>query len=95
MRQIKYPVATKGYLSYYGSAASIRPSEPDVPPQKTWAMGKETTMAAIHPEDRAIGYAPTNRSTEHKLHPAVGLAVGFGFIVGVATLVHVVFNSLV
>ncbi|MCV0415088.1 MAG: hypothetical protein K5831_09420 [Brevundimonas sp.] len=52
-------------------------------------------MAVIHPEDRAIGYAPSERSTEHKLHPAIGLAVGFGFIVGVATLVHVVFNTLV
>ncbi|WP_288758948.1 hypothetical protein, partial [uncultured Brevundimonas sp.] len=61
----------------------------------TPVKGKETTMAVIHPEDRAIGYAPSERSTEHKLHPAIGLAVGFGFIVGVATLVHVVFNTLV
>ncbi len=52
-------------------------------------------MAVIHPEDRVIGYTPTKRATEHKLHPAIGLAVGFGFIIGVATLVHVVFNSLV
>ena len=52
-------------------------------------------MAVIHPQDRAIGYAPTKRSTEHKLHPAIGLAVGFGFIIVVVTLVHAVFNSLV
>ena len=43
----------------------------------TPVKGKETTMAVIHPEDRAIGYAPSERSTEHKLHPAIGLAVGF------------------
>jgi len=54
--------------------------------------GKETTMAVIHPDDRAAGLAPASRSTEHKLHPGVGLAVGFGFIIGVAALVHVVFN---
>ena len=52
-------------------------------------------MAVIHPEDRAVGYAPSRHASEHKLHPAIGLAVGFGFIIGVATLVHVVFNSLV
>ena len=47
-------------------------------------------MAVIHPQDRL---SPAERS-KAPLHPVVGLAVGFGFIVGVATLVHVVFNSL-
>lgn len=28
------------------------------------------------------------------MHPAVGLMIGFGFIIAVATLVHVVFNGL-
>ena len=47
-------------------------------------------MAVIHPQDRI---AHTHR--EHApLHPALGLAVGFGFIVAVATLVHVVFNAV-
>lgn len=53
-------------------------------------------MAVIHPDDR-IAYAQPARvqSDKGKLHPAVGLVVGFGFIVGVATFVHVVFNTLV
>ena len=47
-------------------------------------------MAVIHPQDR-IAHAPRDRAP---LHPAVGLVVGFGFIVAVATLVHVVFNAV-
>ena len=48
-------------------------------------------MAVIHPQDR-IAHTPR---THGRLHPAVGLAVGFGFIVAVATLVHVLFNAVV
>jgi hypothetical protein len=47
-------------------------------------------MAVIHPQDR-IAHAPREHAP---LHPALGLAVGFGFIVVVATLVHVVFNAV-
>lgn len=47
-------------------------------------------MAVIHPQDR-LAHAPRERAP---LHPAVGLAVGFGFIVVVATVVHVVFNAV-
>lgn len=45
-------------------------------------------MAVIHPEDRI---APM-RAEKAPLHPALGLVVGFGFIVGVATFVHVLFS---
>lgn len=47
-------------------------------------------MAVIHPQDRIAHTRPAGRP----LHPALGLMVGFGFIVGVATLVHVAFNAL-
>lgn len=47
-------------------------------------------MAVIHPQDR-IAHLERDRAP---LHPALGLLVGFGFIVGVATLVHVVFNTI-
>ncbi|MBN9465597.1 MAG: hypothetical protein LCH57_03310 [Proteobacteria bacterium] len=47
-------------------------------------------MAVIHPQDRV---AHTRRDGR-PLHPAVGLMIGFGFIIVVATLVHVVFNGL-
>ncbi|WP_292086050.1 hypothetical protein [Brevundimonas sp.] len=47
-------------------------------------------MAVIHPQDRV---AHTRRDGR-PLHPAVGLMIGFGFIIAVATLVHVVFNGL-
>jgi hypothetical protein len=46
-------------------------------------------MAVIHPEDRIARV----RGEKTPLHPAVGLLVGFGFIVGVATLVHVLFSA--
>ena len=45
-------------------------------------------MAVIHPDDRI---APM-RGEKAPLHPALGLAVGFGFFVGVATFVHVLFS---
>ena len=48
-------------------------------------------MAVIHPEDRIAHMRPERAP----LHPAVGLALGFGFIVAVATVVHVLFNVLV
>ncbi len=47
-------------------------------------------MALIHPASRAS--IPLSK---RKFHPAVCLATGFGFIVGAALLVHVVFNLLV
>ena len=47
-------------------------------------------MAVIHPQDR-IAQAPRERAP---LHPAVGLVVGFGFIVAVATRGQVVFNAV-
>ena len=51
-------------------------------------------MAVIHPQDR-IAHMTSERSTANRpLHPAVGLAVGFGFIVATATIVHVVFNAV-
>jgi hypothetical protein len=48
-------------------------------------------MAVIHPQDR-IAHAPR---AGRPAHPAVGLLLGFGFIVAVATLVHIVFNVVV
>lgn len=47
-------------------------------------------MAVIHPQDRIAH----TRHDGRPLHPALGLAVGFGFIIGIATLVHVVFNTV-
>lgn len=44
-------------------------------------------MALLHPADRV----PTS-STGRKLHPAIGLVGGFGFIIGMALAVHVVFG---
>jgi len=72
------------------SLRTDRAEEPDD------AQGKETTMAVIHPDDRIAYVQPARAQTGGgRLHPAVGLVVGFGFIIGVATLVHVVFNTLV
>ncbi len=47
-------------------------------------------MALIHLSDRV-----STHKAERKLHPALCLAGGFGFIVGGALLVHVVFNALI
>lgn len=52
-------------------------------------------MALLHPADRFT--TVSSKSTIHperKLHPSVGLIAGFGFIFGVATVVHVVFNMV-
>ena len=46
-------------------------------------------MAVIHPEDRL----PV-AERHGRLHPAVGLGVGFGAIVAVATAVHLLFGVL-
>ncbi|WP_295705654.1 hypothetical protein [uncultured Brevundimonas sp.] len=46
-------------------------------------------MAVIHPEDRL----PASE-THGRLHPSVGLAVGFGAIVAVATAVHLLFGVI-
>ncbi len=50
---------------------------------------RKTIMAVIHPEDRLHA-----SQTRGSLHPAVGLAVGFGAIVAVATAVHLLFGVL-
>jgi len=52
-------------------------------------------MALLHPADRFS--TASSKSTAHndgKMHPCVGLIAGFGFIFGVATVVHVVFNMV-
>ena len=46
-------------------------------------------MAVIHPQDRL----PASE-THGRLHPSVGLAVGFGAIVAVATAVHLLFGVI-
>lgn len=46
-------------------------------------------MALIHPASRA-----SIPLTKRKIHPAVCLVSGFGFIVGAALAVHVVFNLI-
>ncbi|MBA4809001.1 hypothetical protein [Brevundimonas sp.] len=50
-------------------------------------------MAVIHPEDRVAGLDRSNFERPHKMHPALGLVVGFGFIFAVATAVHIVFTA--
>ncbi|WP_293824549.1 hypothetical protein [uncultured Brevundimonas sp.] len=49
-------------------------------------------MAVIHPDDRIAH--PRADAGRRPLHPALGLMIGFGFIVAVATMVHVVFNTV-
>ena len=44
-------------------------------------------MAVTHP----FGARPA-RQTAKPMHPAVGLIGGFGFIIGMALMVHVVFS---
>lgn len=50
-------------------------------------------MAVIHPEDRIAGLERANHDHSKKLHPAIGLAIGFGFIVAVASVVHLLFSA--
>ena len=50
-------------------------------------------MALRHSAHRASTVHPA--TGERKLHPAIGLLGGFGFIVGAALLVHFVFNALI
>jgi hypothetical protein len=54
---------------------------------------KGNAVALIHPSDDRTAH----RSGEHQptTKPRLCLAAGFGFIVGVALLVHYVFNALV
>lgn len=47
-------------------------------------------MAVIHPRDRVIGVGRESRS----LHPAIGLIIGFGAIILIATVVHLIFNQV-
>lgn len=52
-------------------------------------------MALLHPADRfSTASTKSTHHTDRKMHPCVGLIGGFGFIFGVATLVHVVFNMV-
>lgn len=51
-------------------------------------------MAVIHPEDRIADLERKTSAHNAKLHPAFGLAIGFGFIVAVASLVHVIFAAV-
>ncbi len=50
---------------------------------------QEAVMALVHPTSRT--HVPL---TKRKFHPAVCLATGFGFIIGAALTVHVVFNLI-
>ena len=50
-------------------------------------------MAVIHPEDRVAGLDRSHFERPHKMHPALGLAMGFGFIVVVASVVHVLLSA--
>ncbi|MBJ7511315.1 hypothetical protein [Brevundimonas sp.] len=51
-------------------------------------------MAVIHPEDRVSGLDRSPYERPHKMHPAIGLAMGFGFIFAVAAVVHILFTAL-
>lgn len=51
---------------------------------------RKPTMAVIHPQDRIVGV----RRESRPLHPAIGLVIGFGAIILIATVVHVVFNQM-
>ncbi len=51
-------------------------------------------MAVIHPQDRVAHFRVDRHAVRKPLHPALGLAVGFGFIVAAAAIVHVVFNAV-
>jgi len=51
-------------------------------------------MAVIHPQDRIAHFRVDRHAVRKPLHPALGLAVGFGFIMAAATIVHVVFNAV-
>lgn len=48
-------------------------------------------MAVIHPDDRFASSTQRPAERGQKLHPAIGLLVGFGFIIGVSALVHFLF----
>ena len=51
-------------------------------------------MAVIHPQDRIARPRTDYPVGRRPLHPALGLMIGLGFIVAVATMVHVVFNTV-
>jgi hypothetical protein len=50
-------------------------------------------MAVIHPEDRVSGLDRSRFERPQKMHPALGLVMGFGFIFAVATVVHLLFTA--
>ncbi len=50
-------------------------------------------MAVIHPEDRVSGLARSSYERPRKMHPAIGLVMGFGFIFTVAGAVHILFTA--
>ncbi|MES2860781.1 MAG: hypothetical protein V4701_04880 [Pseudomonadota bacterium] len=43
----------------------------------------------------SVAGASARSSPQRKLHPSICLLTGFGFIVGSALAVHVVFNALI
>lgn len=51
-------------------------------------------MAVIHPEDRVSGLDRSTYERPGKMHPAVGLVIGFGFIFAVAAAVHILFAAV-
>ncbi|GAW41564.1 hypothetical protein SH203_01972 [Brevundimonas sp. SH203] len=51
-------------------------------------------MAVIHPQDRIAHIRADRNALRRPLHPALGLAIGFGFIIATATVVHIVFNAV-
>ena len=50
---------------------------------------KETTMALMDPS------RPPSPRAKGGAHPAVWLVAGFGFIIGAAYAVHLVFNAMI
>lgn len=51
-------------------------------------------MAVIHPEDRVSGLDRAFHARPRKMHPVVGLVMGFGFIFAVAGIVHMLFTAI-
>lgn len=52
-------------------------------------------MALVHPgRPRSVSFS-RNASVRKELHPAIGLLMGFGILVGVAMAVHFVFHIVI
>ena len=57
-------------------------------------LGKENVMALVHPgKPRAISFERGARVSK-PMHPAIGLLCGFGILVAVATIVHLIFDLI-